>query len=290
MSAITWIINPTAGAGLAQSVEERLRAELERRGLEADFVHTEHPGHGEELARRAAQNGAQTVVSVGGDGSNLEAARGLFGTRTALGLIPAGTGNDLIKTLGIPKDPMEALEWLLSHPARPMDVGTVNGRLFLNVCGTGFDVAVLDSTEKFKKRFHGLLPYLLGLITAISHNRPVQVEMTLPDGRREEKALLLCSVANGRWIGGGIPVCPAAEISDGLLDLVEVQNVPNRRIPRYLPGLMRGKILTFPITQHRRVSGLRLRSPGMRLQIDGEIVPMDEAEFAVHPGGILIHA
>ena len=285
----TFIVNPTAGAGLALETEQLLRDALKDRGIEARFVRTEHPGHATRLARQAADEGAETVVSVGGDGTGLEIAQGLAGTGAALGIIPAGTGNDLIKTLGIPKKPLEALEHMLSHPARPMDMGTINGKPFLNVCGTGFDVAVLDQTERYKKRFHGLLPYMLGLIRAIFGNKPIQVTIERENGETKTESILICTIANGRYIGGGIPVCPAADPGDGMLDLMTVDSVPRRQIPFYLPGLMRGKILGFKITHHELCKRVRIASPGMRVQIDGEIVSMDEAVFEVRPGALRVH-
>ena len=287
MAAYTFIVNPVAGSGHTLEVEPILKARAEKDGLDAVFVRSERQGHTTELAREAAAAGG-TVVAVGGDGTNYDVAAGLLGSGAALGIIPAGTGNDLIKTLGIPKDPEAAYEYMLSHDPRPMDIGTVNGRPFLNVFGTGFDVSVLDHTEKFKKRFRGLLPYLLGLIGAIFGNKPVRVAIGKEGSAPEEREILICSVANGRFIGGGIPICPVADPGDGKLDLVTVQYVPRWRIPFYLPGLMGSKILGFKITRHELVSSVTLRSEGMRVQIDGEIQPMDEAVLEIKPGALMV--
>ena len=286
---ITFIVNPTAGTGLAQETGRILEEAVRDRRIEAAFLQTGHPGHATELARQAAEAGAETVVSVGGDGTGLEIAQGLAGTAASFGIIPSGTGNDLIKTLGIPKKPLEALDFLLTHPARPMDMGVINGKPFLNVCGTGFDVAVLDQTERYKKHFKGLLPYMLGLIRAIFGNRPIHVAIEKENGEVREEDILICTVANGRYIGGGIPVCPAADPGDGLLDLMTVDSVPRWKIPFYLPGLMRGKILGFKITRHELCRRVRIKGAGMRVQIDGEIFSMDEADFELRPGALMVH-
>ena len=287
MAEYTFIVNPVAGNGHTLELEPKLKAQAEQHGLDAVFVRSEHRGHTTQLAKEAAAAGG-TVVAVGGDGTNYDVAAGLLGTDAALGLIPAGTGNDLIKTLGIPKDPEAALEHMLSHPPRPMDIGLVNGRPFLNVFGTGFDVSVLDHTEKHKKRFRGLLPYLLGLIGAIFGNKPVRVSIGRDSAEPEEKEILICSVANGRFIGGGIPICPVADPGDAKLDLVTVKYVPRWRIPFYLPGLMGSKILNFKITQHELVSSVIFRCEGMRVQIDGEIQSMDEAVVEVKPAALKV--
>jgi diacylglycerol kinase (ATP) len=170
-----------------------------------------------------------------------------------------------------------------------MDVGTVNGRPFLNVFGTGFDVSVLDHAEKHKKHMRGLLPYLLGLLGAIFGNRPIRLTLSRDGAAPEERTVLMCSVANGRFIGGGIPICPAAKPDDGLLDLVMVDAVSRMGVVRRLPGLMGAKVLDFDITTHQLCRSLRLRVPGMRIQIDGEIVPMEEACFELKPGALRVH-
>ncbi len=289
MAEMTLISNPNAGAGAAARIEEQIREALKAKGIPFRAFRTEQAGHATELARQAAAEGVGTVLSIGGDGTNLEIAEGLLGSGTAMGLIPAGTGNDLIKTLGIPKNPLEALDYVLNHAPRPMDVGLLNGKPFLNVCGTGFDVSVLDHAERFKKHLRGLLPYMLGLISAIFSNKPIHVTLEEPDSKPAARDILICTIANGRYIGGGIPICPAAAPDDGMLDLVTVESIPRLRIFRYLPGLMGAKILSFDITQHRLCRAVTLISPGMRLQIDGEIHTMDKAVFSLAPGALSVH-
>lgn len=286
---ITFIVNPTAGNGYALKVETKLREEMARRGLEARYEHTKCPGHATLLAREAARlEDCGAVVSVGGDGTAFEVACGLAGGSVPMGIVPAGTGNDFIKTTGTPREPVAALAYILSGTPRPVDIGGLNDRLFLNVCGTGFDVTVLDYTLAAKKYVRGLLPYMIGLIRAIFHYQPVHVRCTA-DGATWEDDVLVCSVANGRYIGGGIPICPAAEPDDGLLDLVVVENVPRHRIPRFLPGLMMGKVLGFGITRHVRCRKVEILSPGMRLNVDGEIFPMDQARFTILPGTLMLY-
>ncbi len=279
------IVNPTAGAGLALKTAEKVQQVLAERGIPFHMVRTAYPGHGTELAREMAEAGKPVVVAIGGDGTVREVAAGLVHTGSALGIIPAGTGNDLVKTAGIPGEPMEALDFLLSHNSRKIDTGTVNDRFFLNVCGTGFDVAVLDCTERFKSRFHGLLPYFLGLIRAIFRYQPDLITVEA-DGFQAEGRFMVCSVANGRFIGGGIPICPVAELTDGKLNFVLIRNVPRWKIPFYLPGLMLSGDLKFRITTHLLSETVRLRGRNLRINIDGEIEPMDEAVFRICPASL----
>ena len=287
MAQYTFIVNPAAGTGYALDVEKQLREIADGLGLSAAFLRSEKPGHATQLTREAVSAGTETVVSVSGDGTNYEVAEGLLGTDVSMGIIPAGTGNDLIKTLGIPKDPGKALQHMLQHTPRPLDIGRMNDRLFMNVCGTGFDVSVLDHAERYKQKMRGLMPYLMGLISAVKGNEPIHVKLSVDGEPFSDEKVLILSIANGRYIGGGIPICPKAEVSDGMLNLVQVEAVSRLAIPRYLPGLMRSKILDFKITKHRLCRKVSIRSKGMRIQIDGEIVSMDEANFEILPGGLL---
>ncbi len=283
---LTFIVNPTAGNGYALKIEQQLREEIAKRRVDCRFVHTEHPGHATDLAREAAQMQDCTgVIAVGGDGTSYEVACGLMNTEIPLGIVPAGTGNDFIKTVGIPKKPMEALQLILQGKARPVDVGALNDRLFLNVAGTGFDVTVLDYTLAAKKYCRGLLPYLIGLIRGIAHYSPVHVRFTV-DGHTEEREVLICSIANGRFFGGGIAICPDAVADDGLLDLIVVEDKPRWMLPFLLPSLLMGRILKFSFTTHVHCKTLELYSEGMRLNADGEVSNVDYAKFTVLQGAL----
>ena len=281
-----FILNPVAGTGFSLKAMEDLEAAMREKNVEYRVFRTERPGHGTELAAKLASDPeVLTVASVGGDGTAGDVAAGLCGTDKPMAIIPAGTGNDFIKSVGIPNDPRRALDILLTCGPRPTDTGEVNGEFFLNVCGTGFDVTVLDYAEAEKAKHRGLTPYLLGLVKANFHYRSVRLKITDETGVTEGR-FLVCTVANGRYIGGGIPICPAADPSDGLLDLVLVRHVPRRRIPLYLPGLMMGRDLNFRITTHRRVRSVTFEGEKLRVNIDGEIRTMDGAEFRIRPGSL----
>ena len=281
-----FIVNPAAGNGFALKTMDSLEELLKKRKNEYRIYRTEYPGHATEIASRlAGQSGISAVVSVGGDGTAGEVAAGLCGTGKPMGIIPAGTGNDFVKTVGIPNEPLKALELILTKEPADTDTGTVNGQFFLNVCGTGFDVTVLDYAESEKKRFRGLTPYLLGLIKAIFHYQSVELRVTA-DGECTEGRYLVCSIANGRFIGGGIPICPEADPADGLLDLVLIQHRPRWQIPFYLPGLMMSGDLKFRITSHRKVSSVQIEGTKMRINIDGDVRSMDKAEFVIRPASL----
>ena len=283
-----FIVNPAAGCGFALTAMQKLEKKLRESGTEFRVFRTERPGHATQIAEELArQEDVRAVVSVGGDGTAGEVAAGLTGTGKAMGIIPAGTGNDFIKSAGIPNDPNKAMAKLLNGKPGKIDTGTVNEKFFLNVCGTGFDVTVLDYAESEKEKHRGLTPYLIGLFKAISHYRSVHLTLTA-DGKKAEGQYLICSIANGRYIGGGIPICPEADIGDRKLDLVLIKNVRRWQIPFYLPGLMMSRDLKFRITSHERVDTVLIEGTDMRINIDGDIMPMSKAEFRINPGSLLL--
>jgi diacylglycerol kinase (ATP) len=286
---IAVIVNPIAGSGYANTVAKKVDAVLAARGVEHTMLYTEGAGHATELARNAAKQGAATVLSVGGDGTVNETAAGLVGTKTALGVIPAGTGNDFAKAIGTPGKWEEALEYVLAHPSIPLDTGVINDSFFINVCGAGFDVMVLEYALKAKKHMRGIWPYLYGVVAAIRAFKPFEMTVEIGDELKLHGQYMLCTIANGRYIGGGIPIMPAAEVDDGLLDVMVVDTLPNWRIPFYLPALLGGTLMKKKIAHHYRVSRCALASPGMRLNLDGEIIPMESARFECRHASLLAH-
>lgn len=283
------IVNPTAGKGRTVDISRQIAQKLTDRGIPFDIHLTDHPTHATEIARAAAARGADTVIAMGGDGTVTETAAGLHGTKTALGIIPCGTGNDFIKSAGIPAKWEDALEYILTHPARPVDGGMINDSYFINECGTGFDVMALDYAAEAKKRFSGLLPYLYGVLRAIISFRPIQMHIEIDDLVLDGK-YLVCAVGNGRYIGGGIPITPCAELTNGKFEVLVVDGVANWRIPFYLPSLMMGTLYKKKKVAHRyQASRVLIRCKNMRLNQDGEIIPMDEARFEMDPGSLLLH-
>ena len=283
------ICNPTAGSGRARKIAGQVQSWLAEGGMACDMLYTEYPGHAAELAAQARERGADTVVAIGGDGTNLEVARGLIGGGSAMGIIPAGTGNDFVKTLGIPPNPRDALDYMLSHSARKTDVGEVNGKLFLNVIGTGFDVSVLDYAAKAKRYCRGLLPYLYGVLKTLRHFQSIRLTYTADGGAEQTLDAFVVAVANGSRFGGGITIAPDAKADDGKLDLVVVGNIERKHLLNRLMGLLKGEILSFPETAFARVSSVSFSCPGMRLHVDGEILDEPCADARILPGALLIH-
>ncbi len=287
---IELIVNPTAGGGRSVGIAQSVAQKLKESGIAFELHTTDHPGHATELAREAAARGCETVIAFGGDGTIHETAAGLRGTKTALGIIPAGTGNDFIKSAGIPAQWEDALAFILSHPARPVNSGMMNDQFFMNVCSTGFDVITLDYAEKAKKYVRGLAPYLYGVIRAIFAFSPTEMHIEIGDDVVLDGKFMICAAGNGRFFGGGIPITPGADLVDGVFDIIVVDAVPRWVIPFYLPSLLMGTLEKHKKLAHcYRSNKLKLRCKDMRINMDGEMQPLSEACIVCEEDALLLH-
>ena len=281
------IANETAGSGNGAVTLRRVREMLEKKGIPFRADSTQRPGHARELAEAAAAAGEKEIACLGGDGTLSEVVRGLGGRFVTLYLIPCGTGNDFAKVFSLPKDPVAALEAQLAGTPRPVDVGRLNGECFINVSGSGFDVEVLRQAGRFKRLGKGLLPYLLGILAALRKFRALPVEITA-EGKTTREEVTIFSVGNGCYIGGGMKAVPHALPDDGLFDVVIAEKFSRRKILRLLTKFIPGKHTNLPGVREFRCREITFRCPGMVLDVDGELIPADEARYEILPGALEI--
>lgn len=274
------LVNPVAGSGHAVKVEKQVVDELKRRGIAYTLSRTLKPGHAKELAQQISAQEIQKLLCIGGDGTMYEAAQGLYGTNTALGPIPAGTGNDFAASLGIAKDPLKALDQLLMATPSTMDLGQAGEQKFLNICGVGFDVEVLRHAFVYKKRLRGMMPYFLGILRALFSYKPVEVDLLL-DGKHISQRVLMMAVANGRFFGGGMCIAPEAKVNDGLLDVVIIDAISAFRVPFYLGKFLSGKILTLSFVKCHTCHEVQIRMPHFMMEVDGEVAPSGPVMFTI---------
>lgn len=286
MNRLFFIVNPVAGIDRAAEGFEKVRKMLDEKGIEYAFDFSDRKGHATEIAKAAVERGEQTIIAVGGDGTVNEVAAALANTGVTMGMLPFGTGNDLAKALDIPTAPDDALEVILEGRPRAMDAGMANDRFFINVAGFGFDVDVLINTEKYKKRFRGMIPYLMALITTLSHLR--KLHMQFRDGDRKwEKDCFVISVGNGTHFGGGMKAVPFADPFDGLLDVSIIQTMSIPRLLTLLPSFMQGKHTKVKYVEYFRTKELTVVCPdGGLVNCDGELGHGMPVTFRVLPGAI----
>jgi diacylglycerol kinase (ATP) len=269
--------------GRAHQLEPRIRAALDGAGVQARLIETREPGHAERLAAGAADLGHDRVVAVGGDGTVQEVVNGLMAGpeagRPALGIVPAGSGNDLVRSLGLPIAPLEALPVALGATTRPLDLGqaTRDGgvRYFAAAGGTGFDAQVAFTMSSRRGTWQrGRAGYFLSTLNELRRfrNRELRLSLVTDGGPRDvEGRFLFVAFANGPYYGGGMQICPDASIDDGLLDLCLVGDISRMGALRELPGIYQAAHVDHPLVEIVRVRELAIDGQdGTLVHLDGE--------------------
>ncbi|MBS3886947.1 MAG: diacylglycerol kinase family lipid kinase [Dethiobacter sp.] len=235
-----FIVNPAANNGRARETWASLELWLNSEKIPYRVAFSQDGDDVERLSRRAAAEPGAVVVGVGGDGTLSRIADALVGTDAVLGIIPAGTGNDFARSFRIPVSPVEACAVLLRGLTVPLDVGRMNGRMFLNVVGAGLDAAVVVDANRLFKRFAGSLGYFLALLKQLIFFQPMEMEIRLDDNIYRTKAWFV-TVANACYYGSGMKVAPMADPQDGLADIVVVENIHRLQFLRLFPLVYSGR-------------------------------------------------
>ncbi|MDR0292337.1 MAG: diacylglycerol kinase family lipid kinase [Elusimicrobium sp.] len=260
-----FIVNPKSGA---KKDAADLPLLIKKYFPQAEIIFTERAGHARELAAAAAQKNYQKVIVCGGDGTINEAARGLVHTKTALGVIPRGSGNGFARELGMSLDNETALKQLQNSAAINCDAGQVNDELFINVAGIGIEAEIAHAFAAHGTR--GRLPYFwLGLKTILSY-KPRKIKI-ITGGAETEAAPLTLVFANGSQYGTNFKIAPKASLTDGLLDMVQVLNKSLIRLVFALPAFFNSDFRPFDPTSVAKVKEARVITDGpVFYHIDGE--------------------
>jgi diacylglycerol kinase (ATP) len=278
------IVNPLSGAGANPQIAAERRALLVRKLSEARItgtVHlTERGGHARELAGAAVKQGAGLVIAWGGDGTINEIASRIAGSAVTLAVIPAGSGNGLANELGIPTDPSTAIDVALNGHTRTIDGGEINGRLFFNIAGIGFDACVAERFNAQGQGRRGLGPYVrLGLQEAFRY-RAAHYRVILDGDELHSKAFII-AFANGREYGNRIRLAPLAKIDDGKLEALVVE---------YRPAVMRlwaARHLALG-TAHKAANVVMRSIETAEVHTDGEIVYHVDGEIGRATGSVVV--
>ncbi|HHW41233.1 MAG TPA: diacylglycerol kinase family lipid kinase [Syntrophomonadaceae bacterium] len=287
------IVNPTAGRGRTARLWPEIERVMRRAGLRFRTFFTEGRGHARELAQRAVKKDCDLVVAVGGDGTVNEVVNGIASNGaypgTALALLPTGSGNDLCRTLGISGDPLSTALAICSGKYRMLDLGMVENRYFLNICGVGFDAEVAHAVNQGFRWLRGTWAYLAGVLKTLMCFRPVPLELTL-DGNHLQIKGLLVAVANGAFFGSGIKIAPRARVDDGLFDVCVVGDIGRLELLRVLPLTYSGRHEDHPCVHFFRARDVTVSSPARRLYIqgDGELLGETPAAFHIHKQAIRV--
>lgn len=289
---IAVLVNPSAGKGRAARAAEAALRRLRADGAEI----REYSGDSAEETRRlaivalAARPAA--LVVVGGDGTASGILDLLCESGVATVFVPAGTGNDVARALGVPlDDPVRAASAALTGSPRRIDVGEVrcagSSRLFLTVAALGFDAKVSARTDRLRWP-RGRLRYYLALLVELARLTPMAFRISVDGEPARELPGTLIAVGNTASYGGGMPVCVGAAPDDGMLDVVRVDPLGRLRLLTLFPSLLAGRHLDLDAVSHRQARSVVVSEPGLVVYADGERVAEGECAIAVRPASLLV--
>lgn len=287
---VTLLVNPTSGGGRGGKVAPQVAAHLRARGLEVDVALGNDAAHGVALAAESLKAGASAVVACGGDGTVHAALQLVADTDIALGIIPMGTGDDNARSWGIPLgDPLGAAEVVAGGHIRMVDAGRVHcsdndPQWFLGVMSSGFDSLVNERANhmSFPK---GKAKYAVATLSELRVFKPVMYDIDV-DGSHIHTEAMLVAIGNGVSYGGGMKVCPNAEIDDGELEITVLSRVGKWEFVRVFPRVFKGTHVSHPAVHSLRGSTIDLAAAGQIVYADGERIGSLPARIECHPAAV----
>jgi diacylglycerol kinase (ATP) len=262
---------------------------VRRRGHYLSVHVTFERGDAEYLAQRAAIAGADVVCAGGGDGTLNEVVNGLDGYDTPLGVIPLGTANDFARQAGIPEEPDHAMDVILRRKPVRIDTASLNGRRFLNASTGGIGAeATAETPSHFKETMGGIAYAITGLRKFADYSPTHGVFRS--GGFVLECDFLLFAIGSARASGGGTLVTPHASLTDGLLDLCIVEQMPRREFARTVLRLRTGEHVGDAGVHYVRVPDLTIQgSRPISVNVDGEVSGATRLDYRARPRDLNVH-
>lgn len=287
---VVLLVSPVAGRGRATGLAEAVLAEFRRAGHSARVLPATTGADAERQAAGAIAGGAGAVAAVGGDGTVHAALQAVAGTATPLAVVPAGTGNDLVRALRIPREPVAAAraaaQDLAEGASRVLDAGRTGNRWWATVLCCGFDSAVSDRANRLRWP-RGRRRYDVAVLAELARLKPVELTLTL-DGDAQTLPVTMVAVGNTPWYGGGMMVCPSADPTDGLFDVTVVGATSRLQLIRTKPLLMTGAHVHHASVTVDRAARVELSSPDVTTYADGEPVAALPAVAECVPGALTV--
>lgn len=282
--------NRAAGRGASVRAAGELAAALAAHGIEASVV---QPGaeHVERVVGEYVASGTSTIIACGGDGTVHRVCQRLVGTQTALGILPRGTGNDIAAALGMTGVTIQGLaSSIAAGRVRAVDVARAQyeagERWFLGVLSTGFDSTVNERANRMRLPL-GPGRYLAGVALEIGRFRAKHYDVDIDSVRFTRPGMLVC-IANGGTYGGGMRVCPAAQVDDGLLDVTWVDEIPTLEFLKVLPRVFGGSHVNHPKVHTYRATRVTVQASGQTAYADGERLGPLPVSAVLVPGALRV--
>jgi diacylglycerol kinase (ATP) len=275
--SVTLVVNPSSGRGRAQELLPQVAGRMRDAGLALDILLSRDFAEAQSMTRHAVSSGADVLAVMGGDGmmhlglnTCAQARRGGDG-RVTLGVIPAGTGNDFARGIGLdPQDPIAASAVIGNGHSRPVDLAWVNDRYIGGVVATGFD-ALVNRRANALPWPRGSMRYPLATLAELRVFSPLHYRLTI-DGRVRELDAMLVAIGNTGSYGGGMKICPDADVADGLLDVTIVHPVNRLKLVQLLPRMYSGTFVRDACVEQLRAHDVTVEGPGLVGFGDGEMI------------------
>jgi diacylglycerol kinase (ATP) len=285
-----FIANPVAGGGTAKSQLPGLESRIKRLNLDGEIVFTRKRGHAEEISADYLEKGFRYFIGIGGDGTLNEIARPLINNRDAVaGIIPAGTGNDFIQILGFPgRFDDNAWDAFFKAATIRMDAGLVNGMIFLNGMGLGFDAQVASEnyTPEGVAKEGSKYRYIWHIIKTLLFFREKRMIITMGN-EKDNTDCFINTIAIGRRFAGGFMLTPGAIADDGLLDICSIKRLSLPERFRILLMVPDGRHINDRRIKYYQATGLNIEFPEeVPFHIDGELFFARKFDVSVIPEGL----
>ena len=292
---IVVLVNPSSGRGRGAAAATRAVERLEALTDDVRVLTGDSVDDTRRLAREAVASRPRALVVVGGDGTLSSVLSAVVGSGVPIALVPAGTGNDLARALGLPFEASDAAsaaaELAMNGTPRAIDVGEVESSAgvahFLTVAALGFDAHVSERTNRLTWP-RGRLRYYVALLIELARLRPMPFSVAFDGGAALAMPGTLIAVGSTRSYGGGMPVCPDADPADGLLDVTHVAPLGRLKLVRLFPLLLRGTHVDRPEVTTVRSSLVEVDAPGLVVYADGERVGTGRARIRAVPGALTV--
>jgi YegS/Rv2252/BmrU family lipid kinase len=299
-----FILNPTAGKHKALELKDEIYSKFEKANMSdrCIFTFTQRPLHATELARHFSDKYGEDAIifACGGDGTINEVLNGLIGSKSILSVIPAGTGNDFVKSINTMKNSQQIIENIFNYKVRRIDCANLSGRIFINVSSLGFDTMVGDRAKKLvsKAKFLGGLSYFIAIFLCLFGKNYSKMKYRLtcvdengaPAEYEKEVEFVLAAIANGKGYGGMFLPCPMAVLDDGFLDVCVIDRLSPLKILSMVPRYIKGTHTTHPAAHFFKVTSGHIEGVGEELLVncDGESFVKDAVDFEIMPGAVEI--
>ncbi|MBN4081680.1 YegS/Rv2252/BmrU family lipid kinase [bacterium AH-315-C07] len=286
--SLYFIVNPKSGAsGSRVNMEELIHNCLSRNDVKYELVKTEYAGHAIDLAKKALDEGADTIVAVGGDGTIHEVGSTLVNKEATLGIVPCGSGNGFARHLGIPLDPIKAIQTAATGNSKLVDTININDEICLNVGGVGFDAHIAKCFEESKGR--GLTNYIRLIVREWFKFQNFSIKLSHNDCLLESQAFMIC-IANTDQFGNNAFISPLSNVADGKIEIVVIKKPSLFHLPILIYKLF-NKVLSkssiYNVVQtEEAILNLEVETP---VHLDGEIAsPAKTLKIRVNSGSLKV--